>query len=795
MLGLVRSLLARSTVVGLIGVSVVIAGSSAAEAGFDPGDLVVIDPDPDHTWPNRPDVAFNPERDEYLAVYTVSPNDPVMVRLDAEGRPLGPAAQFGDRHVDPFKGMAVAYQPATNQYLIVWTDFVAPGSFSIHIQGQLVSDLGVAVGPELTLSPPFSVSQCYHQGVELESNLVTGGYTLVYVRHHPGQTTDCDGNPSSLSEEQMYIAALNGSAAVTTRVRVPTDNEVTNIGPDLASNPTNGQFLVGEFDRETDRYISHIYSSDLTLVDSVLFDIPTQSSSLANRYSRTYAAADERTGNWTIVASSFPQNLNFTQTMSSTGAIVIPPTPITTKFEILHLAHLGDGTFVIGTGDRRILHMSQTGAVSGEAQMFGLSTAVEMGLAVDTTRPIPRVMTIGRTYDPNDRAVSRYADVITAGTVPLTPARILDTRRPNGETVDEISQRTGTARAGSSTVLQVTDRAGVPPDAKAVVLNVTAVRPTSKGFLTVYPCGTSVPDSSNLNYEPGANVPNSVFARVGTNGRVCIYTSADTEILADVNGYVPASGLIAPLVPARLLDTRTAPSVTTIDGRFLGGGRVAAGSVTRLEVRDRGGVETPAQAALVNVTSVNGLTGGFLTVYSCDAPLPDASNLNAPAGANIANLVFTKISASGEICIFSSASTHLLVDVNGYAPAGAGLDSVTPARLFDGRPSGETDDGQFQKGGRIAPNSVTEVPIAGRGGVPDGASSAVLNVTAVGPSTNGFFTVYPCDETLPNTSNLNFVAGQNVANFAAIKLSAAGEVCVYTTASTHLLVDVTGYGG
>lgn len=133
--------------------------------------------------------------------------------------------------------------------------------------------------------------------------------------------------------------------------------------------------------------------------------------------------------------------------------------------------------------------------------------------------------------------------------------------------------------------------------------------------------------------------------------------------------------------------------------------------------------------------------------------------------------------------------------MNGYAPTGAGLDSVTPARLFDGRPGAQTVDGLFARRGRVAANSITAVPVAGRGGVPDGAGIAVLNVTAVAPATNGFFTVYPCDEPIPNASNLNFVAGQIVANFAAVKLSGTGEVCVSTTSATHVLIDVTGYGG
>ncbi len=72
------------------------------------------------------------------------------------------------------------------------------------------------------------------------------------------------------------------------------------------------------------------------------------------------------------------------------------------------------------------------------------------------------------------------------------------------------------------------------------MLNVTAVFPDAPGFITVHPCGTTRPNASNLNYAAaGVVVANAVLAKIGTNGRVCIYTSAATDIIADVNGFTP----------------------------------------------------------------------------------------------------------------------------------------------------------------------------------------------------------------------------------------------------------------
>ncbi len=70
------------------------------------------------------------------------------------------------------------------------------------------------------------------------------------------------------------------------------------------------------------------------------------------------------------------------------------------------------------------------------------------------------------------------------------------------------------------------------------MLNTTAVTPGAAGYLTIYPCGTTRPLASNLNYVRGDIVANAILAKVGTNGRVCVYTLATTHIVVDVNGYV-----------------------------------------------------------------------------------------------------------------------------------------------------------------------------------------------------------------------------------------------------------------
>jgi hypothetical protein len=220
--------------------------------------------------------------------------------------------------------------------------------------------------------------------------------------------------------------------------------------------------------------------------------------------------------------------------------------------------------------------------------------------------------------------------------------------------------------------------------------------------------------------------------------------------------------------PTRLLDTRDS------------GGRVAAGSTTRIQVADAAGVPDGAVGAVLNVTAVSPAARGFLTVFPCDESQPTASNLNYLPGQNVANAVVATFGSSGEVCVFNSTSTNLVVDLNGALTAG--FAGQSPDRLLDTRDSG----------GRVAAGSTTRIQVADAAGVPDGAVGAVLNVTAVSPAARGFLTVFPCDESQPTASNLNYLPGQNVANAVVATFGSSGEVCVFNSTSTNLVVDLNG---
>jgi hypothetical protein len=180
----------------------------------------------------------------------------------------------------------------------------------------------------------------------------------------------------------------------------------------------------------------------------------------------------------------------------------------------------------------------------------------------------------------------------------LEPARLLDTR-PGGNTVDAQDASSGLRVTNSVYELQITGRGNVPTNAAAVALNVTVTGTTAEGYLTIWPCGTTMPNASNLNYIANQTIPNAVITKIGSNGKVCIYTSAPTNIIADVNGWFP---------DPTLQTANNAPTVSITSP--LQGATVGSDIMTRIE-----GTATDTDGTPTSVlVSINGNTAISSTV-------------------------------------------------------------------------------------------------------------------------------------------------------------------------------------
>jgi hypothetical protein len=108
-------------------------------------------------------------------------------------------------------------------------------------------------------------------------------------------------------------------------------------------------------------------------------------------------------------------------------------------------------------------------------------------------------------------------------------------------TIDSQFAGTGAVSSGGVVELQVAGRGGVASNASALVLNITVVEPAAAGFVTVYPCGSDIPNTSSVNFVADATVANAVASKMGAGGRVCLYSNVATNLVVDVTGYFAAA--------------------------------------------------------------------------------------------------------------------------------------------------------------------------------------------------------------------------------------------------------------
>jgi hypothetical protein len=334
----------------------------------------------------------------------------------------------------------------------------------------------------------------------------------------------------------------------------------------------------------------------------------------------------------------------------------------------------------------------------------------------------------------------------------------------------------------------------VPVDATAVALNITVVKPSGGGHITVWPCGVPMPTTSSVNYVAGQVVANGVIAPVGSNGKVCFAAFRETDLIVDIAGWFVGEGFVG-ATPRRLVDSRNGTGTGVV-------ARITPSAPLRIKVTDIA-IETAAgistmvptviEAAALNVTAVKPVGGGHITVYPCDVTQPEASNLNYVSGRVVANGVIAPVSVDGEVCLSVFRDTDVIVDFAGWFTSG--FTGATPRRLID------TRVGTGGRTGALARAEVMSVPIRGAtlsvSGfdqvVPLDATAAALNVTVVQPSGDGHVTVWPCGIDMPNASNLNYSAGDVVANNVIAPIGADGSICLSSFAGSDVIVDISGW--
>jgi hypothetical protein len=191
----------------------------------------------------------------------------------------------------------------------------------------------------------------------------------------------------------------------------------------------------------------------------------------------------------------------------------------------------------------------------------------------------------------------------------------------------------------------------VPAGTTAVSAMLIAVEPSGAGYLSVFPCNGSRPNTSAVNYTAGKVVANNTI--VGVDGGMCVFSSAATNVVVDLTGtFSEGEGAVwLPSTPTRVLDTRSSGAELPV-----------ASSVEYAIPTPPTGV---AVGAYANVTSVAPGHSGYLTTYACGGELPNASTVNYAAGEVIANGATVSV-GSGTSCAYTCHGGHIVIDLTGW---------------------------------------------------------------------------------------------------------------------------------
>jgi hypothetical protein len=384
----------------------------------------------------------------------------------------------------------------------------------------------------------------------------------------------------------------------------------------------------------------------------------------------------------------------------------------------------------------------------------------------------------GGTLAPTSITVSGQQGSTGLQFVPVTPCRVADTRNAAGpfggpELAESTSREFDVPQSSCS----------IPSSAVAYSLNVTAVPKGPLGYLTLWPSGQPQPTVSTLNSD-GRVKANAAVVPAGTNGGVNVFVTDPTQVILDIDGYfVPAgtSSALAfyPLTPCRVVDTRNASG-------SLGGPTLAAATSRSFPLPSGNcGIPSDASAYSLNVTAVPKGALGYLTMWPSGQAQPLVSTLNAPTGAVTANAAIVPAGNSGQVSVYVTSPSDVILDVNGYfaAPSANGLSlyTTTPCRVLDTR----NGSGVF--------NGVLSVAVESSTCAPSSAAQAyVLNATVVPPSSLGYLTLWPAGETQPVVSTLNAEDGSVTSNMAIVPTN-NGSVSAFSSSPTQLILDISSY--
>jgi PKD domain len=335
--------------------------------------------------------------------------------------------------------------------------------------------------------------------------------------------------------------------------------------------------------------------------------------------------------------------------------------------------------------------------------------------------------------------------------------------------------------------------------AAAESLSITAEATSAYGFLLTADLTGGTAASASVDWGDSSTSPGTVssttevtadhtYEQLGTYTATVTVTDSLGDTVVNTVTVTTAGSDYTAYGPTRVLDTRY--------GNGAPKAPVKARSVTQVTFAGNGGIPKDVTAVVLNVTVTEPTAAGDIVVYGDGTARPSTSNVNFVKGQTVPNQVIAPVGADGKVDFYnaSTGTTDLIADVAGYftyTPS-SGYSALTPYRLVD------TRYGTGEPKRPLAGKSSFTVQIAGNDGgkLPSSGITAVaLNVTSTASQGAGFLTAYADGTNTPTASNVNFTAGQTIANSVITPVGSDGKIRIFNGSAkpTAVVVDVVGY--
>lgn len=273
------------------------------------------------------------------------------------------------------------------------------------------------------------------------------------------------------------------------------------------------------------------------------------------------------------------------------------------------------------------------------------------------------------------------------------------------------------------------------------------------------------------------------------SGAAWLYAPA-RALASGAAALIPDAGQFVSVPITRVLDTRYGTGGVPVQP-------VPANGTVTFPVAGVAGVPAGAAAVVLYVTALNPPAKGFLSVYNADSPDPGIATVGLRASSVMNGQTATvPVSSANTVSLtnHSSGSMDITASVVGYytatAPSSAGdtYFGLPWSAIANTTTGFNVPQAQIPAGGSLT------IQVAGRGGFPSGADTAVMQVNAINATQAGYLTAYAAGTTDPGIAALSYNSDTYYRNLLYVPLSASGQATITNRGAAPVDVSVYARG-